>query len=101
MSEISVKPGDTLLLQMTFQNDDGSGADLTNVTLLSQVRDPVGNLIAVLPITKTSVLNVATVDVDTTGWPGGLLRCDIRAVSAGFRDMSETFGIRVNRAVTQ
>jgi hypothetical protein len=102
MSEIAIKRGDTLLLTFTFFNDDGTAVDLTNVALSGQIRDPQDNLVATLPIVLTSILNIATVQLASTPqWPLGLLRSDIRAISAGLVDMSETFGIRVNRAVTQ
>jgi hypothetical protein len=102
MSDISIKQGDSLLLTFTFFNNDGTSVDLTSVTLSGQVRDSADNLVATLAIATTSILNVATLQVaDTTQWPLGLLRADIRAVSAGLTEMSETFAIRVGRRITQ
>lgn len=102
MSVIRIKQGDSLLLTMTFVNDDGSGVDLTNVTLSAQVRDVSDNPIAVLTIVKSSVLNVATVQETETGlWPPGILRADLKLVSGGLVVLSDTFGIHVNRAVTR
>ena len=101
MPEVHVKQGETLLLQMAFINDDGSSVDLTSVTLTAQVRTPQDVLVATLTIVKTIILNVATVQADTTLWPLGLLRCDVKAIIAGLTEKSETFSLRVNRAVTQ
>ncbi len=102
MSEVCIKQGDSLLLTMAFFNDDGSSVDLTSVTLSAQVRDASDNQVAVLTLTKTAILNIATVSYpDTSLWPTGLLRADIRAASAGLNELSETFGIRVNRTVTR
>ncbi len=102
MSEVCIKRGDSLLLTLTFFNDDGSGVDLTSVVLSGQVRDPVDNLVATLAIAKTSVLNIATVAVaDTTQWPLGMLRADIRVLNGAVTEMSETFGVRVNASVTR
>jgi hypothetical protein len=100
--DVCIKVGDTLLMTWTFQNDDGSAVDLTSVTLASQVRDPLGNLVATLaPVKAATPLNVATVQQPTVGWPVGLLRCDVSVTSSAGTQLSETFGIRVNRAVTQ
>ncbi|MGH7041918.1 MAG: hypothetical protein ACREFY_07285 [Acetobacteraceae bacterium] len=37
----------------------------------------------------------------TTGWPLGMLRCDIKAIIGGLPVLSETFPIHVGRAVTR
>jgi len=100
--EISIKQGESLLLTLTFLNDDGSAVDLTSVGLASQVRTPAGDLVATLPVVPSIVLNVATVEVDDTSlWPLGMLRSDISVTIGARVALSETFGIRVNRAVTQ
>ena len=102
MGELRIKQGEALLFQMTFLHEDNSAVDLTSVTLAAQVRDPVGNLVATLPIVVTGTTRgVATVTLaDTTQWPLGLLRADVRATAGGLPVLSDTFGIRVNRAVT-
>lgn len=100
--EIAIKQGESLLLTLTFCNDDGSLPDLTSLTLAAQVRTPIGDLVATLPIAKTIVLNVATVEVDNTSlWPLGMLRSDVSVTIGARVALSETFGIRVNKAVTQ
>ena len=101
-NRIEIKQGEALLMQWLFQNDDGSAADLSNVTLRSHVRTVTGDLVTSLPIVRTATQGIATVTVaDTTMFPVGELRCDILAVVNGLNDLSETFGIRVGRAVTQ
>jgi hypothetical protein len=102
MPQIEIKQGAALRMQWTFTNNDGSPADLTSVTLSSQVRTVTNDLVTALPIVRTAAQGVATVEVDdTTAWPIGLLRCDIKAVIAGVPVLSDTFGIHVQRSVTQ
>jgi hypothetical protein len=102
MPEIVIKRGSALRLTLTFQQDDGTPADLTAIALSGQLRTVTDDLVTNLPIVRTAALGVATIDVnDTTGWPIGGLRADIKAVSAGVPDLSDTFGITVRKAVTQ
>ena len=102
MSEIRIKRGETLRLMFTFTDDHGVPIDLSTVMLAAQVRAPNDDLVAVLPIVVTDVSGVATVQVaDTAQWPLGLLRSDIKLLTGGLPVLSDTFGIRVNRAVTQ
>ncbi len=101
-TEIRLKRGGALRLQMAFQDDQSQPIDLTNVTLTSQVRDAADTLIAALPVVRTAALGIATVEVaDTSAWPAGRLRADIRAVIEGVTVLSDTFAIVVGRAVTQ
>ena len=102
MAEIRIKRGATLALQLTFQADDGTPLDLTAVTLSAQVRTPAGDLVTGLPIVRTDVAGVATVTVnDTSQWPVGMLRSDLKALIAGAAVFSDTFAIHVSQAVTQ
>jgi hypothetical protein len=98
--EIHIKAGAVLRLTMNFYEQDAP-VDLSTVTLSSQVRTSLNQLIATLPITVTGTPGLATVDVDASNWPVGQLRCDVKAVIAGVTSLSETFPIRVDRAVTQ
>jgi hypothetical protein len=101
-SQIIIKRGAALSLAMAFTNADGSAIDLTTVTLTAQVRDPQDDLVETLPLVNSSIQGTATcVVADTTQWPLGLLRCDIRVVQDGVPTFSETFGILVVRQVTQ
>lgn len=104
--DIRLRQGDTLLLQLAIlQGEDdpspGSPIDLTNAALASQVRDVMSNLIATLTVVKTMQQGVATItQSDTSLWPIGTLRCDIKVTTAGVVQHTETFGIRVEKAVT-
>ncbi len=101
MREIHVKQGSALRLTMTFY-EQGAPVDLSTVTLSSQVRTALNELIATLPVTITGTPGLATVEVDnTSSWPIGLLRCDVLAMINGVPDLTETFAIRVERSVTQ
>ena len=100
-AELEIKQGDALVLNLQFNNDDGTPADLAAVALTSQVRDGQNNLIAALPITLAATTGTAfVVQASTTAWPIGVLRGDIKAISGGLPVHSETFALRVKPAVT-
>jgi hypothetical protein len=100
-AEVAIKQGAALILQLQFNNDDGTPADLGAVALSSQVRDGLGNLIDSLPIALGATTGTASITVaDTSAWPVGVLRCDIKAVMGGLPAYSQTFAVRVERAVT-
>ena len=102
MSELCIKRGDAFRAMFTITDDFGVPLDLSTVALTGQVRAPDDDLVATLPIIVTDQTGVATVQIaDTTQWPTGLLRADIRATIAGLPVHSQTFGLRVNRAVTR
>ena len=101
MSEVRIKRGEALRLMFTITDDNGVPIDLSIVMLAAQVRAPNDDLVATLPILVTDTMGIATVQVaDTTRWPLGLLRSDIKLLTGGLPVLSETFGIHVNRAVT-
>lgn len=101
-TEIRIKRGAALRLVMRFQDDQSQPIDLSTVTLTSQVRDATDALIAALPIVRAATLGMATVEVgDTSAWPAGRHRVDVRAVVDGVTVMSDTFALVVGRAVTQ
>lgn len=100
--EVAIKQGAALILQLQFLNDDGTPVDLSTVALSAQVRDALGNLVAALPIQRAATLGTASItQADTTAWPVGVLRCDVKAVMSGLAAYSQTFAVRVERAVTQ
>ena len=102
MTAIAIKRGAALRMQLTFQQDDGTPADLTAVVLSGQLRTVTDDLVTSLPIVRTAALGVATVEIaDTTQWPVGLLLGDIKAVIGGVPILSDTFGVSVGRAVTR
>jgi len=101
MLDMRIKQGDTLRFTAAIQDDDCVPVDLANVQLASQVRTSTDELVATLPITITDQTGVVTVEViDTSQWPIGLLRVDLKVTVAGRVIHSETWGIRVNKAVT-
>ena len=102
MPQIAIKRGAALRLQLTFQQDDGTPADLTAVVLTGQLRTPADELVTNMPIVRTAAPGVATIEVDDTSrWPIGLLRGDFKAVINGVPILSESYGVMVGRAVTQ
>ena len=102
MGQLTLKRGATLDLTIGIQNDDGSPVDLTGAGVISQVRTAADELVATLSPVITGVAGaVALTVLDTSAWPIGLLRCDVRVSLAGRIAFSDTFGILVTRAVTQ
>jgi hypothetical protein len=102
MVEIAIKRGAALRMQLTFQQDDSTPADLTAVALSGQIRTVTDELVTNLPIVRTAARGVATIEVDdTTQWPIGLLRGDVKAVVGGVPILSDTFGVAVRKAVTR
>ena len=101
MSQISIKQGESLHLMLTFTEDDDTPADISGYAITGAVRSSDDTIVAELPIVATDSVGIATVTVaDTSEWPLGLLRSDLKVASAGSVWLTQTFGIRVNRAVT-
>lgn len=103
MADIRIKRGASLNLTFAFGNADGTAFDLAGVTLAMSVADPRGNRVASLVPVAGATPGVATVSVASTAtWPQGLLEADLLIVSAaGSQAISQSFGIRVERPVTQ
>ena len=99
--DVSIKQGDALVLQIQFSNDDGSPADLAAAAVTSQVRDGQNNLVAQLPVVAAATQGTFGVtEANTSGWPLGMLRCDLKLVVGGLAVHSDTFAIRVRPGVT-
>lgn len=99
---IRIKRGATLSLTVAFASQ-GEAFPLTGVTLNAQLRDAEFNLVATLEVKPAATAGQATIYVqDTSAWPEGLLRLDVFAQAPGGpQTISETFGIFIERAVTQ
>lgn len=101
MADIAIKRGAALNLTLRFTQNDAP-MDVGHVSLSAQVRKPDDTLVANLPMVKQADSGLVTSQVnDTTGWPVGRLRCDLRLVVNGQPIFSETFAIQVTRQVTQ
>ena len=101
MTEHRIKRGDSFLAQIMLVDDSGVPIDLSTVTLTTQVRQSTDDLVATLALTPAAATGVATIRVtDTSLWPAGLLRADIKVSIGGLIVHSDTIGIRVNRQVT-
>lgn len=102
MADIRIKRGTSLSLMLAFANADGSAFDVSTVTLSGTVRDSRETLVAVLTPVPTGVPGQASILVsNTTSWPEGLLRADFFVVAANTQAISQSFGIKVERGVTQ
>lgn len=101
-SEVVIKQGGTLCLTLQFLNDDGTLADISAAQLGCQVRDALGNLVATLALVPAEEPSIVVINENgTAGWPAGVLRCDVKVTVGSEVDYSQTFAIRVEKAVTQ
>ena len=100
----TIKPGDTLFLECTVTEDDGTTPlNLTGWTIASQVRTKRSVLLADLTVDlHTPASGQFSLRTDaTTTWPTGMAEMDISYTDAGGRVMStETLTIRVEHDVT-
>ena len=97
------KRGDTMLLTVTYKVD-GTPADISTISIASQVRKQYGSLVATMVVTKlgsTGQFTLAPTDSDTSEWPLGNLLCDIEFTQSGNIRSTETFGITVIEEVTK
>jgi hypothetical protein len=102
LADLTLKQGASLQLAVAATNDDGTPFDLTTVTVSSQVRNQIGQLIATLPIVVTSppTLGTMTILAPTDGWPIGRLIMDFKLVEAAVVLKSTTLGIVIQQAAT-
>jgi hypothetical protein len=102
MTDLTVKRGSSLQLMLALSHDDGSAADLSGMTLSSQVRDSHDRLVATLTVVPSGQLGVASILQPTADWPTGVLRIDFRISSGdGVVLISDTKTILVEGAVTR
>ena len=100
----TIKPGDTLFLECTVTEDDGTTPlNLTGWTIASQVRTKRGLLLADLTVDlHTPIAGQYSLRTDaTTTWPTGMAEMDISYSDSGGRVMStETLIVHVEHDVT-
>lgn len=98
--KIEIKQGDGFRIRPSSLLDDaGAVVSLAGYTIASQVRTGAGVLVADLTITITGDEFESDVE-DTALWPLEDLESDIRLTLAGVPIHSETFIIRIYKAVT-
>ena len=100
MAAITIKQGASLPLVLQFTSA-GIAANLTGAVAVSQVRDASDGLIATLAATVAGSQGLVTlVASDTSAWPIGDLRCDVKLTQAGAVTFTKTFTITIERPVT-
>jgi hypothetical protein len=102
--DFAIKSGATFSLSGTAAQPGGAAWNLTGATLTAKLRDAGGAEIASLTCAIVSPTGgTFTVSAsDTTAWPVGTLRGDIRiAFAGGTVAFTETFTVRVERPVTR
>jgi hypothetical protein len=101
VSQIEIKRGAVLRLRAEVTNADGSAmVDLEEDWVTSQVRDAADALIGSLAWTLAAPATLE-VTADTSAWPVGTHRLDIRIARPDGTAYSDTLSLRVDAAVTQ
>jgi hypothetical protein len=99
--QIAIKQGGSLNLLLLFA-DEGGPIDISQLTITAQVRSALNVVVATPDVTQPGQLGAAAIAVyDTSSWPLGYLRCDLRVVGPSAVLFSDTFSIHVGRSVTQ
>ncbi|ATJ89439.1 hypothetical protein HK16_10560 [Acetobacter senegalensis] len=105
MADFRFKRSGTFLLTCLHMDDVGAPLDLDGATVSAELRDTQNDLVAsleVTPVTDQVGTYVLSYDGDTSGWPLGLLRTDVKAVLAdGTISHTDTVTIVVVDRVTQ
>lgn len=100
------KQGDTFQLGATYLDADGLPIDLTSITIKAQLRTASGDLIDTLTISKANQttakgqFSLSATAVQTTGWPTGIARGDIKLTLNGAPVSSETYELPIINEVT-
>ncbi|GAJ30022.1 hypothetical protein [Acidomonas methanolica] len=102
---LDLKQGTTFAVIVTFQDAEGAPVELAGATLQSQIRDSLGNLLAILTASaapnRPGVVNISY-SGSTAAWPVGRYFCDVVMLTAdGVTQATQTFGVIVNPSVTQ
>jgi len=103
MTAMTIKPGDTFLLECSVTEDNATPLDLTGWTIASQVRTKRGVLLADLTVDiHTPATGEYSLRTDATSdWPTGVAEMDIAYTDSGGRIMStETLTLSVEHDVT-
>jgi hypothetical protein len=97
---IEVKKGETLEVQCVYQVN-GVAASLSGVSVRSQVRSDAGGLISELAVVPGQNTGEFTLTADTTTWPVGVHKWDVKYTSAGKTTFTDTVDLSVVEAVTR
>ena len=101
MSEFTIKQGATFALSGVY-TDTINGNSLAGITLTSQIRNRVNDLVATLQVTITDEVNgiCEFVASETLTWPVGLLYWDIKVTHVDYVRLTVTKEFTVLRART-
>ena len=99
---IPLKIGQSFVWTAQAVLEDNSPVDLTGTVITSDVRDASPAVIASLDVGIVSATNgqIALSCADTSGWPPGLLFCDVRVQQNGTITYSDTFRIQAIASIT-
>lgn len=100
MPNLEIKRGETFVVQCLYSAGDAP-ADLTGVTVASQVRERSGKLLADLTYQRGTGTGVYTVSGSTDTWPLGIVYWDVRYSAGGTVSFTDTMEILVVEAQTR
>ena len=96
----TLKVSDTFKTDIVL-DDDGTPYDLTGATVISQVENEDESFVFPLTVTVTNAaLGEITVTGNTTTWPLGILKWDVRFTQGGFSWAMPTYAIEVEEKVS-
>lgn len=105
MADFLFKRSATFLLTCQHQDAAGAPVALTGISATAELRDTQNNLVAMLLVTDVPEqpgTYILTYEGDTSGWPLGLLRMDVKFLEAdGTVSYTETVTAAVVDRVTQ
>jgi hypothetical protein len=97
------KRGDTFVLVCTYKTDNVP-TPIFGKTIVSQIRNSAGNLIANLDVEaddEDPAKFTLTPDTDTAEWPLGVLLCDIEITGDDIVRSTQTIEIPVVKDITR
>ena len=102
MSEIYLKRGDTYDPEWIFKNDDGTLMDISGFVISSVIRDSKRRIVATMDCSNVDIANskVIPAPFDTSTWPIGLLKTDIKIMVNGKVRHSSTQVIKLSEEET-
>ncbi len=101
MPDFRIKRGGTLRIDGAVTDDAGAAYDLTGAGIAMELRDAGDTLIATPTITRNDAAGTfAAVVADSSDFPVGTLRGDLKVTIGADVLYSDTFAVRVDQRVT-
>jgi hypothetical protein len=97
---LALKQGALLALDMLITDDNGQPVDLSDSTVTIVIADPLGALLASIPVDPSTEQGFGRISVSTDGWPVGRVVGEVRVAQGGAPApvISDSFFIEIERA---